>query len=136
MYKIGIAQLLKGEPRAALESMQQEESVWGKIGLPMIYHELGQDSESDAVLSALIEQYGQGWAYNIAYVHAYRGEIDLAFEWLDKAVEFKDGGLSEILGEKLFSNLYDDPRWQLFLRQINYAPEQLAEIQFDVSLPQ
>ena len=136
MYKIGIAQLLKDKPRVALESMQQEDSVWGKIGLPIIYHELGQDSESDAMLSALIERYGEGWAYNIAYVHAYRGEIDLAFEWLDKAVETKDGGLSEILSEKLFSNLHDDPRWLPFLRGINYAPEQLAEIQFDVSLPQ
>lgn len=136
MYKIGIAQLLKGEPRAALESMQQEKSVWGMIGLPMIYHDLGQDSESDAVLSALIEQYGEGWAYNIAYVQAYRGDIDLSFEWLDKAVETKDGGLSEILSERLFSNLYDDPRWLPFLRQINYAPEQLSEIQFDVSLPE
>ena len=136
MYKIGIAQMLKGEPRAALESMLQEESVWGMIGLPMIYHDLGQDSESDAALAALIAQYGQGWAYNIAYVQAYRGDIDLAFEWLDKAVETKDGGLSEILSEKMFANLYDDPRWLPFLRQINYAPEQLAEIKFDVTLPQ
>ena len=136
MYKIGVAQLLKGEPLAALESMQQEESIWGMIGLPMIYHELGRDSESDAALEALIEQYGQGWAYNIAYVQAYRGDLDLAFKWLDKAVEIKDGGLSEILSEKLFANLYDDPRWLPFLRQINYAPEQLAEIQFNVALPE
>ncbi len=136
MYKIGIAQMLKGEPRAALESMLQEESVWGMIGLPMVYHDLGRDTESDAALAALIEQYGQGWAYNIAYVQAYRGDIDLAFDWLDKAVETKDGGLSEILSEKMFANLYDDPRWLPFLRQINYAPEQLAEIKFDVTLPQ
>ena len=62
--------------------------------------------------------------------------ISKCIEWLDKAVETKDGGLSEILSEKLFSNLHDDPRWLPFLRRINYAPEQLAEIQFDVSLPQ
>ena len=102
----------------------------------MIYHGLGQESESDAVLSALVEKYGEGWAYNIAFVHAYRGDIDLAFEWLDKAVEIRDGGLAEILSERLFSNLYDDPRWLPFLRRINYAPEQLAKIQFDVSLPE
>jgi TolB-like protein/Flp pilus assembly protein TadD len=135
MYKIGISQMLKGDPQTALESMLQEDSVWGMIGLPMIYHDLGQDSESDAALAALIDQYGQGWAYNIAYVLAYRGDIDQTFEWLEKAVETKDGGLSEILTEKLFSNLYDDPRWLPFLRQINYAPEQLAEIQFNVALP-
>jgi len=136
MYKIGIAQLSKGEPRAALESMQKEESVWGIIGLSIIYHALGQDSDSDAALATLIDEYGQGWAYNIAYVQAYRGDVDLAFEWLGKAVEFKDGGLSEILSEKMFSNLYDDPRWLPFLQQINYAPEQLAEIQFNVRLPE
>jgi tetratricopeptide (TPR) repeat protein len=136
MYKIGVAQLLKGEPRAALQSMQKEESVWGIIGLSMAYHALGQDSDSDAALATLIEKHGQGWAYNIAYIQAYRGDIDLAFEWLDKAVEFKDGGLSEILSEKMFSNLYDDPRWLPFLKQINYAPEQLADIQFNVTLPE
>ena len=136
MYKIGIAQLLKGEARTALESMQKEESVWGMIGLPMIYHDLGRDSDSDTALAALIEKYGQGWAYNIAYVQAYRGDLDLAFEWLDTAVKIKDGGLSEILSEKLFLNLYDDPRWLPFLRQINYAPEQLAEIHFNVTLPE
>jgi TolB-like protein/Tfp pilus assembly protein PilF len=135
MYKIGIAQLLKGEPRAALESMQKEESVWGVIGLSMVYHALGQDGDSDEALATLIDEYGRGWAYNIAYVQAYRGDVDLAFEWLDKAVEFKDSGLSEILREKMFSNLYDDPRWLPFLKQINYAPEQLAEIQFNVKLP-
>ena len=69
--------------------MQQEKSIWGMIGLPMIYHDLGKDNESDAVLSALIEQYGQGWAYNIAHLYACRGDIDLAFEWLDKAMETK-----------------------------------------------
>jgi len=136
MYKIGIAQLFKGEPGTALDSMQKEKSIWGMIGLPIIYHDLGRDSDADTALAALIEQYGKGWAYNIAYVQAYRGDIDLAFEWLDKAVEFKDGGLSEIISEKMFSNLYDDPRWLPFLRQIKYAPEQLAEIQFNVTLPE
>ena len=55
MYKIGIAQLLKGEPRAALESMQQEESIWGMIGLPIIYHELGRDTDSDDALATLLK---------------------------------------------------------------------------------
>ena len=38
---IGIALLLKGEPQAALEAMQLEESVFGRIGLSMAYHALG-----------------------------------------------------------------------------------------------
>lgn len=135
-YKIGIALLLKGEPQAALEAIQQEDSVWRMIGLPVVYHALGRKQESDAALAALIEQHEQGWAYNIAYVMAWRGEADRAFEWLNKAVQYKDGGLSEILGEQLFSNIHNDPRWQRFLHRVGYSPEQLASIQLEIVLPE
>ena len=74
--------------------------------------------------------------YNIAYVLAYRGETDRAFEWLDKAVAYKDLGLSEIMVEPLLINLHEDPRWLPFLRKIGKAPEQLAAIKFDVKLSQ
>jgi hypothetical protein len=50
-------------------------------------------------------------AYNIAYVLAFRGEADRAFEWLDKAVACHDGGLAEIVGSPPFANLRQDPRW-------------------------
>jgi tetratricopeptide (TPR) repeat protein len=126
--------LLNGEPQSALEAMRQDDSAWGMIGLPMIYQDLGQEDDSDAALTALIDQYGEGWAYNIAYVYAYLGDADSAFEWLDKAIEIKDNGLSEALNEPLFKNLHDDPRWLPFLQKINYSPEQLAAIEFNVTL--
>jgi TolB-like protein/Flp pilus assembly protein TadD len=135
-YGIGAALLLKGEPEAALAAMQQESSdAWRLIGLPMAYHALGQTADSDAVLAQLIEKYEEGAAYNIAYVLAFRGEADRAFEWLDKAVEYSDAGLSEILVEPLFANLHDDPRWLPFLESIGKSPEQLAAIEFNVTLP-
>jgi len=133
-YKIGAALLLKGEPLAALEAMQQEESVWGMVGLAMAHHALGQADESDALVAELIEQHEQGWAYNIAYLLAYRGEADRAFTWLDKAVQYKDGGLSEIQRERLFSNIHDDSRWLPFMESIGKSPEQLAAIEFEVVL--
>ncbi len=116
--------------------MQLEASVWGMIGLPLAYHALGQAGESDAALAELIEKDEQGAPYNIAYIFAYRGEADRAFEWLDKAVKYKDPGLSGILGERLFSNIHDDPRWLPFLERIGKSPEQLAAIEFKVTLPE
>jgi hypothetical protein len=47
-----------------------------------------------------------------------------------------DTGLSEVVGNPLFANIKKDPRWLPFLRKIGKAPEQLAAITFDVSLPQ
>jgi hypothetical protein len=38
--------------------------------------------------------------------------------------------------ENLFDNIHADPRWLAFLRKIGKAPEQLAKIEFKVTLPQ
>ena len=89
-----------------------------------------------AVATALFAKYEKGAPYNIAYVYAYRGEADKAFAWLDKAVEYGDGGLGEIVTENLFDNIRADPRWLPFLRKVGKAPEQLAKIEFKVTLPQ
>ncbi len=135
-YGIGVALLLKREPEAALAAMQQESfEAFQLIGLPMAYHALGQAAESDAALAELIEKYEQGAAYNIAYVLAFRGETDRAFEWLDKAVEYNDTGLSESPIQILFANIHDDPLWLPFLESIGKSPEQLAAIEFNVTLP-
>ena len=78
---------------------------------------------------------GKTAPYGIAYVCAFRGDADKAFEWLDKAVESRNPGLSEIVGESLFDKIHSDPRWLPFLRKIGKAPEQLAQIKFKVTLP-
>jgi serine/threonine protein kinase/Flp pilus assembly protein TadD len=130
------AMLLKGDAPAALAEIEQEKSEsWRLIGLPMAYHALGRKTESDAALATLIAKDEKWGPYNIAYVYAFRGEADKAFEWLDKAVQYQDPGLSQIVGENLFDNIHSDPRWLPLLRKIGRAPEQLAKIQFKVTLP-
>ena len=134
-YAIGVALLLKGDARGGLAAMQNEaDASWRRIGLPMAWHALGKELESDAALAELIEKDASSWAYNIAYVLAFRGETDRAFEWLDRAVANRDPGLPDIAGEPLFANLHADPRWLPFLRSIDRAPEQLAAIEFDAVL--
>ena len=135
-YYIGVALLLSGRPDEARVAIEQERfEGFRRIGLAMAWHTLGQPNASDAELDALIEKYEQHAAYNIAYVYAWRGEVDPAFAWLDKAVEYNDPGLSEIPGWPLFENLHDDARWGAFMRRNGYAPEQLDAIRFDISLP-
>ncbi|MSQ99287.1 MAG: hypothetical protein EXR85_08365 [Xanthomonadales bacterium] len=102
----------------------------------MTYHALGQALESDAALAELIDQHGQADAYNISYVLAYRGEADRAFEWLDKAVQYKDPGLAQIPTQIEFTNIHDDPRWLPFLESIGKSPAQLDTIQFKVTRPE
>jgi TolB-like protein/tetratricopeptide (TPR) repeat protein len=133
---LGIALLSKGDPSAALAEVQQETSeVWRMIGLPLAYHALGRKAESDKALAALIAKYEKDWPYNVAYVYAFRGEADEAFAWLEKAIEYQDPGISEIVTENLFDKLHADPRWLPFLRKIGRDPETLAKIQLKVTLP-
>jgi hypothetical protein len=132
-----VALLLKDQPDLALAELQQETSeTWRMIGLPMAYHALGRTADSDAALAALIAKCEKDAPYNIAYVHAVRGDADQAFEWLEKAVEYGDAGLSEIVTQNEFAKIHSDPRWLPFLRKIGKAPDQLAAIKFDVKVPQ
>jgi len=136
-FQLGVALLLEGDAPAALAEIEQEPSeVWRINGLPMAYHALGRNADSDAALAREIEQDRKEGPYNIAYVYAFRGEADAAFEWLEKAVEYGDSGLSDIVGEILFDKIHSDPRWLPFLRKIGKAPEQLAKIEFHVTLPE
>jgi TolB-like protein/tetratricopeptide (TPR) repeat protein len=132
------ALLMKGEPEEALRAIEQEPSrEWRLIGLAMAYHALGRAAESDAALAKLldIEKKTPGWAYNIAAVTAFRGEADRAFEWLDRAVQANDTGLTGIPTDPMLANLREDPRWLPFQESIGKSPEQLAAIQFEVRLP-
>ena len=135
-HQIGTALLLKGEPESALAAMQMEvDEGWRLIGLVMAHHALGQAAASDEALAELIEKYEQDAPYNIAYVLAFRGEADRAFEWLNKAATYNDPGLSEIATEPPFGNIQLDPRWLPFLESIGMSPEQLAVIELNVTLP-
>ena len=102
----------------------------------MVYHALGRAVESNDALTRLIEKYPKEAAFTIAYVRAYRGEADRVFVWLDKAAEYNDPSLSFVAADPMFSNLHDDPRWLLFMESIGKSPEQLATIEFEVTLPE
>jgi TolB-like protein/Tfp pilus assembly protein PilF len=118
-YGIGLAVLLQGKTDAALQETQQEtEEIWRLSGLPLAFHALGRRGESDAALAALKSKYAGEAAYQIAAAHAFRGEADLAFEWLERAFDQRDGGLADIKGDRLLRGLVGDPRYKAFLRKL------------------
>ena len=116
---LGQALLLQGKAEAALQEMEQEtDEIWRLSGLPLVFHALGRRSESDAALAALKSKHAGEMAYQIAEVHAFRDEVDLAFEWLDRAYDQRDGGLSDIKGDPFLRGLVDDPRYRALLRKL------------------
>jgi hypothetical protein len=77
------------------------------------------DGLADAQVVALIREYAEDDAFEIAQVRAYRGEVDEAFKWLDRAQ--KDVGLYLIRGDLLLKNLVADPRYKAFLLKMRLA---------------
>ena len=135
-YGIGEVMLRKGDLNGALAEFQKESAEsWRLDGLTLVHHALGHHAQSDAALAELISKYEKESSWNIAYLCAFRGEADRAFEWLDKAIDYKDTGLRDTAWSWEFSNIHSDPRWLPFLRKIGHAPEQVAAIKFDLKLP-
>ena len=66
---------------------------------------------------------------------AWRNEPDSAFEWLDRSLAKYRLQVLMTNQNPEFRNLYDDPRWDEFLRRIERHPDQLAEIRFDPQIP-
>ena len=137
--RFGIARtrLLAGDGQGALDEAKQETSemfrLWGQA---LAYQALGKQAESDAVLEELIRKYDKNLPLAVASVYARRGDSDQAFEWLEKAVTYRDAWLVWVSVEPLLAGIHDDSRWLPFLRKLGMAPEQLAAIEFDVKLPE
>jgi TolB-like protein/tetratricopeptide (TPR) repeat protein len=112
-------QVLAGQPAAALESLERETAeVWKTLTLPIVLHAAGRGAESDRALAAVKEQNVAGWAFQIAEAHAFRGETDQAFEWLARAYENRDPGLTEIRGDPFLKPIEGDPRYRELLHKM------------------
>jgi hypothetical protein len=55
----------------------------------------------------------------MACAHAIRGELDSAFQELDKSYDDRSPELLYLQAEPLFANLRQDPRYKALLRKMN-----------------
>ena len=129
------AYLLNGDYDAALTAIHEETDEASRLyGLVTVYHSTGRAVEAEEALNEFIEKYAKELPYWISSLLAYCGEVDGSFEWLENAVDYKKPP-NWITTKMWFANLYDDPRWLLFLDRIGRSPAQLGAIEFEVTLP-
>ncbi len=108
----------------ALKEMQQESmEVFKTFGLALAYHALGRRKEADEMLKEFTDKYQNEWTYLMAELHAYRGEKDKAFVWLENAYSKKDSWLAFLKADPLLENLWSDPRYNALLKKMNLPLE-------------
>src|SRR5258705_2817214 len=111
--------LAQGKPQQALAEIEKETNDWEKLtDQAMIYHALGREQDSNAVLAELVEKHRNDSAYQIAEVYAFRSESDKSFEWLERAYKQRDAGLPDIKVDPVFSSLRRDPRFTELLKKL------------------
>jgi len=119
-YLLAKVYLLQGKPELALEEMSKEKENVCKIpGLSLSYHSLGRRKEADETMQDFILQYQNESPYLIAELYAFRGEKDIAFEWLEKAFIQKDTWLTWLKADPLLQTLWTDSRYQTLLKKMN-----------------
>jgi eukaryotic-like serine/threonine-protein kinase len=119
---VGTAHLYLGQFNAALAAMQQEPNEDYRLrGLAIVYCGMGRHTESLAALNSLTEKFASSDAYGIAEVHAYCGQIDDAFQWLERAYRGHDFGMPAVKMDPLLRNLRKDPRFQALLTRMGIA---------------
>jgi adenylate cyclase len=118
----GVTLLLLGQTAAALAAtMKESDSLSNLQALACVYWGLGRRTDSESVLHALEKGYADRNAYEIATVHAYRGELDAAFGWLDRAFRQHKAALATLRVDPLLHNLHGDRRFDALLRKVKVA---------------
>lgn len=111
----------EGRPEEALEQTSLEpDDFWRTWALALIFFKLGRQPEADAALKILIDRFAAGNDYQIAEVYAARGSIDEAFEWLGRAIDARDAGVTHAKVNPRFRSLHNSPKWRQTLERIGF----------------
>jgi TolB-like protein/Flp pilus assembly protein TadD len=120
-YNLATVLLAQDRPADALAliNSRQDNTSYRPAALAVIYHALGRKVDSDTQLGVLIRQYQNDDALQIAAVFAFRGEVDEAFHWIDRAYRQRDSGLYLIKLDPFLKKIEADPRYKAFLGKMN-----------------
>jgi TolB-like protein len=100
--------------------------IYGNLGIA--YYHVGQPDKVDDMLQELKKKSKDSPigspAYFAAMIYAQMGEIDTAFEWLDKAYEDHEVEMIWLKVEPPFDPIRSDPRWQAMLNKVGFPDQQ------------
>jgi serine/threonine protein kinase/tetratricopeptide (TPR) repeat protein len=112
----------QGRYDEAIALALKEPAKWARLfALGIVQYHAGRPEESKQALDALTEFGATDSAYQIAVVHTVRGEVDAAFEWLERAYVQRDSGLAFMRVHRQLRPLANDPRWGPFLAKMGFG---------------
>ncbi len=129
-WTLGLAHYHKNMYSEAFEEFKKEieaQTAFAPLAeswLELTAQKLGREGGARKARSDYIEKAAESYVshYYLAGLSLAIGEIDEAFEWLDKAFDHRDFWLLFIKVDPLFENVRSDPRFNELLKKMNLDP--------------
>jgi|HubBroStandDraft_6_1064221.scaffolds.fasta_scaffold17121_3 adenylate cyclase len=111
-YQLASVLVARGDAARALEEAQREpDEAFRLASLALAFDALGRKPDADQALNTLQSTYASRSAYQIVEILAKRGDLNGAFEWLDRAYTQHDVGLVKMISNPLLKGLRSDARF-------------------------
>jgi len=121
-------QIARGDAAAALPAARAAPAgVWQDVALALARSAGHDATAAEAALATLAERHADFAAYQIAGVYAMRGDADRTFEWLDRAFDNRDPGITFLLYDPLLLLQRHDPRFAAFCRKVGLPEPERSE---------
>ena len=113
MYKEAFA-----EAKKVLDLLGPNNETLSTLGI--IYAMEGKEDKAKGILDELLELEKQRYVQPsyIASIYGYLGEMDKAFEWLEKAYEERDQQMIYLKAWEIYDPLRSDPRFKAMLKKM------------------
>jgi hypothetical protein len=116
---LGCIYLAQSKPDKALVEIGAEpDRMWRTFGSALVNHALGRNNEANTALETFVKDYKIDYAYQLAEIYGFRGELDNTFEWLERAYRQRDSGLKYLKGDPLLRSIEKDARYPAFMNKM------------------
>lgn len=134
-WQLGVAWLVAGEPEKARISFDRlRASSLGNLSGLLLLASTGPAEQFEREFAEFRNSQRDN-PEGIARIYAWAGQNDMAFVWLDKAVEEYGADFAESVKTDLYGPIKSDPRWQAFLERNGVADQDLSHIKFNPIVP-
>jgi tetratricopeptide (TPR) repeat protein len=120
---LSMAQLYAGRMSDSLATaLTQSIEPWRLMQLAMINHSVGDAHQSDALLMQLTQHFAERAPMRIGGVFGWKGDLDSAFYWYNRAVDQSDPEMVFLQAVYLAPAVRQDQRYTLLLQRLGLVP--------------
>jgi tetratricopeptide (TPR) repeat protein len=127
---LGVSRILEGKLEEGIQACETGVRIGGRIPLNLTilgsaFLLAGRVDDGKRILGEMHELAARTYVspMALAYFYILLGEMDKAFDWVEKAVDEHDGMIMNVLASRIFADpLRSHPRYHALLRKMNLEP--------------